>query len=301
MSIKELLVPPLNRPPKRRPLPVFEQGDAIPRILHQTFYERTLAPELQANVDRLRALNPHWEYRFYDDADIAAFIRQHYPPLVWEYFERIDPRYGAARADLFRYLLLYKVGGVYLDIKSSAVRPFDEVLRPDDRFILSKWHLPNGDYEHKGLIYDLRHLEGGEFQQWHVICAPGHPFLKEVLDTCFANIDTYDPYLHQTGKRGVLRLTGPITYTLAICRVQDRHPHRVVDGYNQLGLRYNIYGPNLGHVPVFKGHYSTQTSSIVRLTPAKRALSRVYGLAQGVHDALLRSRKEAKAANIQPE
>jgi mannosyltransferase OCH1-like enzyme len=288
MSIKELLVPPLNRPPKHRHMPEFAAGTAIPRIIHQTFYERKLSDRLQANVDSLRALNPGWEYRFYDDEDIAAFIKGNYPPVVWDYYQRIDPCYGAARADVFRYLLMYKVGGVYLDIKSTATRPLDEVLLPDERFILSKWHLPNGDYEHVGLIYDLRHIEGGEYQQWHIICAPGHPFLKEVLDTVFANIDIYDPYLHQTGKRGVLRLTGPITYTLAINRIIDRHPHRVVDGRNQLGLQYNIYGANLEHAQVFKGHYSKQTASIVKLRPLKRQLSRVYGLAQFMHDKLRR-------------
>ena len=149
MSIKTLLIPPLNRPAKRSRMPEFAQGSTIPRIIHQTFYERTLSPELQANVDRLRALNPGWEYRFYDDADIAAFIRENYPPLIWAYYQRIDSRYGAARADLFRYLLMYKVGGVYLDIKSTAMRPLDTVLCPDDRFILSKWHLPDGEYEHR--------------------------------------------------------------------------------------------------------------------------------------------------------
>jgi len=294
MSIKELLIPTLNRPPKTERMPVFELGASIPRIIHQTFYERALSPTLQANVDRLRALNPGWEYRFYDDADVAAFIKAHYPPLIWAYFERIDPRYGAARADFFRYLLMYKVGGVYLDIKSTVTRPLDAGLRPDDRYILSKWHLPNGEYEHKGLVYDLRHFEGGEYQQWHIICAPGHPFLKAVMETVLSNIDAYDPYLHQTGKRGVLRLTGPITYTMAIHRIMNHHPHRVVDGRKQIGLEYNVYGEHLEHAQVFKGHYSMQTASIVRLRPFKRQLSRVYGLAQYMHDHLRRGRKEAR-------
>jgi len=284
MSIKTLLFPPLNRPPQRSLLDTFEAGTAIPRIIHQTFYERKLSGPLQANVDQLRALNPGWEYRFYDDDDIATFIKGNYPAWVWDYFERIDPRYGAARADFFRYLLMYKVGGMYLDIKSTAVRPLDSVLLPDDRFILSKWYLPNGEYEHSdGFIYDLRHIPGGEFQQWHILCAPGHPFMKAVLEAVMANMDAYDPYLHQTGKRGVLRVTGPIAYTLAIRRIMDQHPHREVDGRNQIGLEYNVFG-EMNHVTVFKGHYSKQTASIVRLRPLKRMVSRLYSLAQYLHD-----------------
>jgi mannosyltransferase OCH1-like enzyme len=294
MSIKTLLFPPLNVPPRRALLDTFEAGTAVPRIIHQTFYERNLSERLQENVDHLRAMNPGWEYRFYDDDDVAAFIKGNYPAWVWGYFERIDPRYGAARADFFRYLLMYKVGGLYLDIKSTVTRPLDEGIKPDDRFILSQWYLPSGEFEHdEGFIYDLRHIPGGEFQQWHILCAPGHPFMKAVLEAVMANIDAYDPHLHQTGKRGVLRVTGPIAYTLAIRRIMDQHPHRNINGRKEIGLEYNVYG-EMQHMNVFKGHYSRQTASIVRLGPVKRLVSRLYGLAQYLHD---RVRDPAKLEN----
>lgn len=299
MSLKSLLIPALNQPPKRIQLPEFEAGTSIPRIIHQTFYDRNLPERLKANVDELRALNPGWEYRFYDDADIAAFIQENYPPLVWDYYQRIDKRYGAARADLFRYLLMYKVGGVYLDIKSGATRPLDTVLRPDDQFILSKWHSADGGYEHWGLVFDLRHLLGGEYQQWHIITTPGHPFLKAVLEQVFENIDRYDPHLHQTGKRGTLRVTGPVPYTLAIERIREQYPHRVVDARNLLGLEYNVYDGDQGHVKVFKGHYSLQTASIIKLSPLKRQMSHFYAFAQFLHDRVLRSHADAKLEPIE--
>jgi mannosyltransferase OCH1-like enzyme len=289
MSIKNLLIPTLNQPPPYDRLPELPAGTSIPRILHQTFYTRDLPPRLRENVERLRAMNPGWEYRFYDDDGIADFIQEHYPPLVWEAYERIDPRYGAARADLFRYLLIYKVGGVYLDIKSGATRPFDDVLHSGDRFVLSKWQTADGAFSTWGEQYDLRHVEGGEFQQWHVIGAPGHPFLKAVLEQVLENLELYDPHLHQTGKRGVLRVTGPTAYTLAIERVRTQHPHRALAGHDELGLEYNVY-PTDGHVKAFKGHYSLQTASLVRLNPLKRTLSHAYGLAQLAHDRLNRLR-----------
>lgn len=279
MSLKALLIPTLNLPPRRNPLPAQPMGESIPRIIHQTFYERTLPPELQRNVDRLRALNPGWEYRFYDDADIAAFIGEHYGAGMLRYFERIGPQYGAARADLFRYLLMYRVGGVYLDIKSAATRPLDEVLRPDDRYLLSSWGADSGWGHH----YELRNLAHGEFQQWYIACAPGHPFLREVIGTVLGNIDRYDPHLHRVGKNGVLRVTGPIPYTLAIHRIIGQHPHRLADSRRDLGLEYNVYR-NQSHETAFRSHYSTQTAPVVRLGPLKRRLSHVYGMIQYLHD-----------------
>src|ERR1700743_3181430 len=89
-------------------LPRMEQGSSIPRVLHQTYPSRILPAAFQETVRRLRELHPNWEYRFYDDNDVAEYIRNHYGEEIFAYFNRIDPRYGAARADVFRYLLMYR-------------------------------------------------------------------------------------------------------------------------------------------------------------------------------------------------
>lgn len=290
MSVKEKIFPTLNRAAVSRYVAAVDMGGSIPRILHQTFYERTLAPQLQDNVDQLRAANPGWEYRFYDDADILRFIGDHYPAAVLARFLRIDARYGAARADLFRYLLMYKVGGVYLDIKSGAREPFDRVLRPDDRFVLSYWNASN-TAAGWGQHYELRDIAAGELQQWHIICAPGHPFLKAVIDTVLANIDTYLPSLHGVGKNGVLRVTGPIAYTRAIHRILAQHPHRIVDSDHDLGLTYNIYR-NQSHETSFKSHYSVQVHPLVQLGAGKRLMTRFWGLVQFAYDVVSGRRRK---------
>jgi len=290
MSVKEKIFPTLNRAVYRTDVAALDMGTAIPRILHQTFYERTLAPQLQHNVDQLKAANPGWEYRFYGDDDIVDFIRANYPPAVLARFLRIDARYGAARADLFRYLLMYKVGGVYLDIKSGAARPFDSVLRPGDRFVLSYWNESN-TANGWGKHYELRDIAAGELQQWHIICAPGHPFLKAVIDTVLANIDTYTPSLHGVGKNGVLRVTGPIAYTRAIHRILAQYPHRIVDSEHDLGLTYNIYR-NQSHETAFKSHYSVQVHPLLQLGFGKRQMSRFWAMVQLGYDIVSGRRRK---------
>jgi mannosyltransferase OCH1-like enzyme len=290
MPVKEKIFPTLNRTVFRSGVPEVAMGAAIPRILHQTFYERTLAPQLQHNVDQLKAANDGWEYRFYDDNDIFSFIRDNYPATVLARFLRIDPRYGAARADLFRYLLMYKVGGVYLDIKSGAQQPFDSVLRAGDRFVLSYWNESNAAAGW-GQHYELRDIAAGELQQWHIICAPGHPFMKAVIDTVLANIDTYLPSLHGVGKNGVLRVTGPIAYTRAINRILAQHPHRIADSEHDLGLTYNVYS-NQSHETAFKSHYSVQVHPLLQLGFAKRQANRFWGLVQFGYDMVSGRRRK---------
>ena len=150
-------------------------GARIPKLIPQTYGTRDLPEALQRNVADLKASNPGWDYRFYDDAAIEAFLREHYSPAIGALYQRIDPRYGAARADLFRYLVIYKLGGVYLDIKSRFLRPIDDVLTGDEAFILSQWsNGPGQKYEGFGLTPDVAQIPGGEFQQWHVIARLQH-------------------------------------------------------------------------------------------------------------------------------
>lgn len=289
MSLKEILIPTLNHAPAASKVSSFVEGNTIPRIIHQTFYSRSLPPELAENVARIKALNPTWDYRFYDDADILQFIEKNYPPAVLSRFNNIDIKYGAARADLFRYLLMYRVGGVYLDIKSLASIPLDTVLRASDRFVLSSWKTCS-DTHNWGDHYDLRDIAHGEFQQWHIVCAPGHKYMRAVIDSVLTNIDKYLPSLHGYGKYGVLRVTGPIAYTRAIHTILDDDAHRLVDSVRDLGFKYNVY-TNQSHETIFKSHYSLQTNPIIKLGLRKRQVSRFYGLMQFAFDLFTGRRK----------
>jgi mannosyltransferase OCH1-like enzyme len=265
----------LNEPGGDFGVPIRPEGTFVPRIIHQTYRDAaSLPPEIRASIDDLRARNPGWEYRFHDDAAVARFIRDAYGEAVFRQFERIDRRYGAARADLFRYLLMYHTGGVYLDIKSTVTRPLDEIVRPDDRLILTQWPR-EGRFEGAG-----RHdwefagkIEGGEFQQWHLICAPGHPGLRAVIQAVLRNITCYVPSMHGTGRNAVLRVTGPIAYTLALLPVLARVSHRRVENHEILGLDYSVYDGNADHKRLFATHYTELTAPIVRPTLFRRGLS----------------------------
>ena len=230
-------------------LPVFEQGSGIPKFIYQTYKSKVIEnAELNANIGHIQSLNPYWEYSLYDDADIEDFILKHYGEEVYAYYNRIDSAYGAAKADFFRYLLLYKMGGVYLDIKSTLERPLDDVLLPDEQYILAHWdNLDGSKYADYGRHPELASVsEQGEFQQWFIVSAPGHPFLRAVILKVMQCIDLYNPWKTGIGLCGVLRTTGPIPYTLAIYDmleegVASAGQYRIVPRIEDLGFRYSIY------------------------------------------------------------
>ena len=253
-------------------LPVFPEGESIPKLIHQVFFgAREFSDELKANLEKIKALNPTWKHTLYDDVMMKDFIAEHYGQKVLDYFNRINPNYGAARVDFFRYLLLYKMGGAYLDIKSTLNRPFDEFIRPDDRYILGQWDDPNRtDRVGWGMHNELSHVARGEFQQWHVICAPGHPFLRAVILSVMANIDHYVPWRVGTGAHGTFKVTGPIAYTLAIDPLRGQYEHRVIDTVDA-GLEYSIFS-HRSHSTIFTTHYFGLSEPVVSIGPALRAL-----------------------------
>lgn len=263
LSLRRRVSLRLNVAPESHGLPVFPAGTGIPRIIHQTYVSEAAIPgEIAAGVAALKAMNPGWEYRFYDDPAVEAFIRDVYGPKILDYYRRIDPRYGAARADLFRYLLIYKCGGVYLDIKSTVARPLDEILDTGERYLLCRWNNGAGaKFQGYGLHAALRSVGGGEFQQWHVIAAPGAPFLRAVIDAVLTNIDRYRPWLHGTGRRGVLQVTGPIAYTLAIQPLLGLHPHRFAGTNEEIGIVYSDLARP--HQTLLQNHYLSQPAPLI--------------------------------------
>lgn len=255
-------------------LPHKELGTEISQHIFQTYRTKTGLPhDIEQNIEHLKRLNPEYEYHLFDDEDIKAFILEHYGEVIWGYYQRIAPIYGAARADFFRYLLVYQLGGVYLDIKSSLDKPLKEVLRVEDKFILTHWDNRSGEqYEGIGIYSELGSLPRGEYIQWSIASVAGHPFLRAVILQMLRNIDEYTPFRHGAGLWGVLRTTGPVMYTKVIEAMRptlvEGQDYRLLDKPQEIGLRYSIYDTAgvYGHKKALKANYNKAYTPII-VTP----------------------------------
>ncbi len=83
------------------------------------------------------------------------------------------------------------------------------MIRPDDAFLLAQWPERRDrqakDSKHK----ELRGIPGDAYLQWFLVTAPGHPFLKAVLERVIAGLRSYRVFEAGVGQPAVLRLTGP--------------------------------------------------------------------------------------------
>jgi mannosyltransferase OCH1-like enzyme len=199
----------------------------IPKIIHQTAKDQSIK-EISDNISSLKKNNEGWKHCFYDDKDIEKTILKLYNKEFLNLYLKINPKYGAARADFFRYLLMYEIGGVYLDIKSGTHKKLDDITL-NKEYILSHWD-NDSNGTHPGWGKFFKNFPNGEFQQWRISTIPHHPFLKRTIQSVVFNIQNYSLEKHGTGHIGTLKTTGPIVYTLSILsiinHVQNFHLYR---------------------------------------------------------------------------
>lgn len=248
---------------------------AIPKIIHQVYLSGDLPPDLVVNVEVHKARNSGWRHELYDERRAGQIILDHYGPTMFAAYQQIDAGYPAARVDLLCNLIIHQFGGVYLDIKSVMEKPLDKVLRQDDTYLLAHWrNAPGCANEGWGLHRDLAHISGGEYIKYFIIAKPGHAYSKAIIEKILGNIENYKPW-SAVGRTGVLRTTGPIAYSLGLHSIREQHSHRWVTE-DEIGARPSLAGSYDHHAALKKTHYSLMTTPVIRLSPAKTKLSKVF-------------------------
>lgn len=242
----------------------------IPRIIHQIYMQGwdRLPADVKLNISALRARNPGWEYRFYDEVTGRQFLMDHLPNYLVTY-DSIDPAYFAARSDFLRYCICYVIGGFYIDVKSVAKKKLDEVLLPEDEIVLSQWTVLNGKPSSHP---ELRHISGCEYVNFFIASSRANPLLKAVIEEVAQKVANYR-FWDGVGRKGVLRITGPIAYSLTIEANRADHPHRIANMENDLHLEFSFYGDHFSHRTRLGQHYSELHRPIVQSGSIQRALA----------------------------
>ena len=221
----------------------------IPFLVHQTFYTTNLPIEIFNIIKNNKKLNPKFKFIFYDDNDCEKFIKTFFDERTFNAYMMLNNCYGAMKADFFRYCVLYKIGGVYLDIKSKIKIPLGLIIKENDSCILD---LPRNNLE------PWRKFKP-TYEQWLLIFEPNHPYLNTMIQQMVFNIENkYEPqiygYKKLNSKQKILQLTGPDALTRAINTCIDNNiiKHRNIDYNKYFILAVNNYQS----MYIKKKHYS---------------------------------------------
>ena len=102
----------------------------IPRLLFQTTNSKVPEKVLQ-NIKKYAS---DYKHRIFSDDDCVQFLDESFPDLVSTWKTLPD---GAHKADLFRYAILLKHGGVYIDIKMQLLVPLSSIVNHNRREIVT--------------------------------------------------------------------------------------------------------------------------------------------------------------------
>ena len=160
----------------------------IPRIVHQTSKSRCLATSVFDLTEKWQFEG--WEYYLHDDQAMERLFAQeavHFPllPLI----SRHCLIHGTLKADLWRYLVLWVYGGIYVDLDAAphAFEPETTIGPNDDAlFVVEQFHL---------------------LSQYFMAVTPRHPLMWYAIQRALQNL--WD--LPDTGKVSAAMVTGPHT------------------------------------------------------------------------------------------
>eukprot|EP01084_Bolivina_argentea_P276783 472360_1 len=86
---------------------------------------------LKKNIQKIKTLNPTFTIHFFNDTECIKFLRN-YSNEIAEYF--INEKRGMFKADLFRIVILYLLGGYYMDVDLEPRFGFAELIQMGTEF-----------------------------------------------------------------------------------------------------------------------------------------------------------------------
>jgi len=221
----------------------------IEKNIFQSWYTKNLHPDIQQKINNLKQINSEYTYYLYDDNDMDDFVNEHFNGEIAECYNRLN--IIVAKVDFWRYLVLYKYGGIYLDMDSSIDKPLDELIKQEDQAIITAEGNPN------------------LYVQWAMIFSKEHPILKRTIELICNNIknNSYPNSIHQ--------MTGPSVYTRSINEIHMELFNSIIShkdikrdtditykfnntSYRLYGIDYNnyfIFKHNLNHLLYNKKHW----------------------------------------------
>ena len=199
----------------------------IPKTIYQSWYTKNLHPYVQCKIDHFKSMNPDYTHVIYTDEEMDEFVNTNFEGEIAECYNRLN--IIVAKVDFWRYLVLYKYGGIYLDMDSSIEQPLCNLIKEEDEAIITAEGNPD------------------KYVQWALIFNKNHPILKRTIDIIVDNIKT------NRFPNDIMQMTGPVPYSQAINEVHkelfnDVIIHSEVRGggfdktYTSTTTSYRVYG-----------------------------------------------------------
>jgi mannosyltransferase OCH1-like enzyme len=149
----------------------------IPKIIHQIWsgVSEPLPERDKLLGETWKEHYPDWEYMFWDNNKMNEFIEAYYPQYV-DIYNRFP--YNVQRWDAIRYLILDKIGGMYVDFDYESICNMEELIQDKSCYFALEPQLHTSIPGHERV--------DPVFNNALMLCEPEHPFMKRIIEKVFS-------------------------------------------------------------------------------------------------------------------
>lgn len=189
----------------------------IPRLIVQSHEsEYTFNGTFASCRERLLELHPDFDYRFFSAWARREFIRERRPELLdlYDFYPR-----NIQRADLFRVIAIFELGGFYLDLDVHLYEPLD-ALCSATLVLTEEWQMSVGEYEKRHCLPAVDARDLMQVGNYGFAARPRHWFLEEVIDEMLHRAAAINP--STVSNEDVFFSTGPDVLSAVYARFRDQ-------------------------------------------------------------------------------
>lgn len=117
----------------------------IPKIIHQIWIGGTVMhPLIIEWGKKLRALHPGWQVLLWSEGSRPDVLSCEHEDLVSEHPSLLAAScHLSQKSNIWRYEVMRKFGGIYLDTDVEPFRPFDDLSKDTDTFVVKRVNYPH--------------------------------------------------------------------------------------------------------------------------------------------------------------
>lgn len=185
--------------------PLASDHTKVPKLLHQSWKDTVLPARFQEWSKTCRRVNPEWEHVLWTDEDNLQLVEKYAPWFLDTYHKLKSEIY---RADAMRNFYMHIFGGVYADLDTECLLPYDSLFAnysvPMAPHVELTTHSPDIEAEREkperkaflGTMHIPVDPHSGLPNAWMASSA-GHPFWILPLESIEDNVskDTSPEYL----------------------------------------------------------------------------------------------------------
>jgi len=158
------------------------KDENIQNVCYTTWHTKNLPPLMENNFNSIQENNPEIIFHLYDEKESREFIKNNFDNDVLDAYDRLSP--SSYKSDLWRYCILYKKGGIYLDIKYKTINKFKLI------HLCNKEHFV---YDHANNSDKKSFWNTNEFGLYTalIVSKPGNKILRQCIHKITENAENF--------------------------------------------------------------------------------------------------------------